>query len=366
MTNRLHAYLGAVLAAVILLFTASCQDKDTVLTESGRISVTIASGNIITRSLSDDIADGSAIIIDGNTGEPDLVIGIANSDGDLVAWWPDDFWGDMETGFSSECRTDNTDETKSTIYFTGPSRGSYTVFAVANKAGLPTSTITALQSATTISELEALQLTVDSGEPDFGATMPLTARGALSVNSSGNGQIDLELLRPVARISITFINQTDGVVDIHDCEVTLEDLNPSRGFLFEQDPDYVTGYDRDLTITGAEPLVFTNNKSTLPVKTVFPSTAPARLVGSRYFLNVHFRVTKKNQEYNANDSDTYSEYDFENLPIHDNRSKDIPNILRNQHLKIETRITKRAEEHDYSFNFEVQDWYEKEEYVTFD
>lgn len=364
MTNRLHAYLGAVLAAVILLFTASCQDRDQVLIESGRISVTIASGNIVTRSLSDDIADGSAIIVNGS-GKPDLVIGIANSAGDLVAWWPEDFWGDMATGYSSECKTDNTDETKSTIYFTGPERGSYTVFAVANTAGLPASTKTALQSATTISALEEIELTA-SGEPDFGATMPLTARGALSVNSSGNGQIDLELLRPVARISITFINQTDGAVDIHDCEVTLKDLNPSRGFLFEQDPDYVSGYDRDLTITGANPLVFTDNRSTLPVKTVFPSTAPARLVGSRYFLNVHFRVTKKNQEYNANDSDTYSEYDFENLPIHDNRSKDIPNILRNQHLKIETRITKRAEEHDYSFNFEVQDWYEKEEYVTFD
>ena len=366
MTNRLHAYLKAVLAAVILLVIGSCRQNEPVQTESGRISVSLAGCNIITRSLSDDIADGSAIIIDGNTGEPDLVIGIANSEGDLVAWWPDDFWGAMETGYSSECQTDKTDETKSTIYFTGPGRGSYTVFAVANTSGLDASTISDLQLATTISELEALQLTVDSGEPDFGATMPLTARGALSVNSSGNGQIDLELLRPVARISITFINQTDGAVDIHDCEVTLKDLNPSRGFLFEQDPDYVSGYDRDLTITGANPLVFTDNRSTLPVKTVFPSTAPARLVGSRYFLNVHFRVTKKNQNYDANDPDTYSEYDFENLPIHDNRSKDIPNILRNQHLKIETRITKRAEEHDYSFNFEVQDWYEKEEYVTFD
>lgn len=364
MTNRLHAYLGAVLAAVILLFTTSCQDRDQVLIESGRISVTIASGNIVTRSLSDDIADGSAIIVNGS-GEPDLVIGIANSAGDLVAWWPEDFWGDMATGYSSECKTDNTDETKSTIYFTGPERGSYTVFAVANTAGLPAPTITALQSATTISALEEIELTA-SGEPDFGATMPLTARGALSVNSSGNGQIDLNLLRPVARISITFINQTDGAVDIHDCEVTLEDLNPSRGFLFEQDPDYVSGYDRNLTITGTNPLVFTDNRSTLPVKTVFPSTAPARLVGSRYFLNVHFRVTKKNQDYDANDPDTYSEYDFEDLPIHDNRSRDIPNILRNQHLKIETRITKRAAEHDYSFNFEVQDWYEKEEYVTFD
>ncbi len=365
MTNRLHAYLGAVLAAVILLFTASCQDRDQVLTESGRISVTIASGNIVTRSLSDDIADGSAIIVNGS-GEPDLVIGIANSAGNLVAWWPEDFWGDMATGYSSECKTDNTDETKSTIYFTGPERGSYTVFAVANTAGLPASTTTALQSATTISALEEIELTVASGEPDFGATMPLTARGALSVNSSGNGQIDLNLLRPVARISITFINQTDGAVDIHNCEVTLKDLNPSRGFLFEQNPDYVSGYDRNLTITGTNPLVFTDNRSTLPVKTVFPSTAPARLVGSRYFLNVHFRVTKKNQNYDANDPDTYSEYDFEDLPIHDNRSKDIPNILRNQHLKIETRITKRAAEHDYSFNFEVQDWYEKEEYVTFD
>ena len=366
MTNRLFTYLNAAIAAVILLLTASCKDKDSVQTERGRISVSIASGDIATRTLAEDIADGSAIKIDGVSGKPELVIGIANSEGTLVAWWPDNFWGAMETGYSSECQTDKTDETKSTIYFTGPGKGTYTVFAVANTSGLNESTITALQSATTISALEAIQLTVDSGEPNFGATMPLTARGTLSVNNWGNGQIDLKLLRPVARISMTFINQTDGAVDIHNCEVTLEDLNPSRGFLFEQDPDYVTGYDRDLTITGANPLVFTNNRSTLPVKTVFPSTAPVRQVGSRYFLNVRFRVTKKDTEYNGSDSDTYSEYYFEDLPIHDNRSRDIPSILRNQHLKIETRITKRADEHDYSFNFEVQDWYEKVEYLTFD
>lgn len=365
MTNRLYTYINAALAAAILLITASCKGMEPVQAEGGRISVSIASGNIVTRSLTDDIADGSAIKVNGS-GEPDLVIGIANSDGNLVAWWPDDYWGSMTTGYTSECQTEKTDETKSTIYFTGPPRGSYTVFAVANKSGLSASTITNLQSATTITALEALQFTVASGEPDFGTTMPLTARGSLSVNAWGNGQVDLTLLRPVARISLTFINETGEALDIHDCSVTYEDLNPSRGFLFEQDPDYVTGYNRDLTVTGDNPLVFTDNKSTLPVKTVFPSTAPARLVGSRYFLNVHFRVTKKNATYYGADSATYTEYDFEDLPIHDSRSKDIPSILRNQHLKIETRITKRADEHDISFNFEVQDWYEKEEYVTFD
>lgn len=365
MTNRLYTYINAALAAVILLVTASCKGLEPVQAEGGRISVSIASGNIITRSLSDDIADGSAIIVNGS-GVPDLVIGIANSDGNLVAWWPDNYWGSMTTGYTSECQTSKTDETKSTIYFTGPPRGSYTVFAVANTAGLAASTISTLQSATTITALEDLQLTVASGEPDFGATMPLTARGSLSVNAWGNGQVDLNLLRPVARISLTFINETDGAVDIHDCSVTYEDLNPSRGYLFEQDPDYVAGYDRNLTVTGDNPLVFTDNKSTLPVKTVFPSTAPARLVGSRYFLNVSFRVTKENATYDGSDSATYTEYNFEDLPIHDSRSQDIPSILRNQHLKIETRITKRASTHDISFNFEVQDWYEKEAQVTFD
>lgn len=365
MMNRHWSYLSVAFAAILLFFCSSCNDKELVQTESGRVSVSISSGNITTRSLSDDIADGSAIIVDGVSGEPDLVIGIANSEGDLVAWWPDDYWG-TGAGFTSECQTEKTDETKSTISFTGLSRGPYTVFAVANTAGLAASTITALKAATTVTALEALQLSVASGEPDFGATMPLTARGDLSVNSWGNGLVDLRLLRPAARISLTFINQTGEDIDIHDCEVTFEDLNPSKGYLLEQDPDYVTGYNRDLTVTGANPLVFSNNKSTLPVKMVFPSIAPARLVGSRYFLSVHFRVTKKNTVYNGNDANTYTEYDFEDLPIHDSRSKDIPSILRNQHLKIETRITKRADEHDISFNFEVQDWYEKEEYITFD
>lgn len=366
MTNRLWTYLSAASAVAMLLLTSSCNNKEPVPEEHGRIAISLASGNIVTKSVSDDIADGSAIIVDAVSGEPDLVIGIVNSAGNLVAWWPDDYWGAMETGYSSECQTDKTDETKSTIYFTGPPRGSYTVFAVANTAGLSSSTITSLQAAASLTALDDLQLTVDSGEPGFGATMPLTARGTLTVNAWGNGQANLQLLRPVARISLTFINQTNGAVDIHDCNVTFEDLNPSRGYLLEHDPDYVTGYNRDLTVTGTDPLVFTDNRSTLPVKTVFPSIAPTRLVGSRYLLNVHFRVTKKNKVYNAGDSDTYTEYDFEDLPVHDSRSKDIPYILRNQHLKIETRITKRADEHDYSFNFEVQDWYTKEEYLTFD
>ena len=367
MTNRFSSYLSAVSAAVLLLLAGSCNTKEPVRNEQGRIAVSISSGMMATRALSDDIADGSAIILNGS-GVPDLAIGIANSDGDLVACWPDDYWDALGTTFTSECQTSQTDSSKSTIYFTGPGKGLYTVFAVANTAGLNASTITALKAAKTVDALNALLLSVASGEPDFGATMPLTAKGSLTINSWGNGQIDLNLLRPVAKISFTFVNETGGSVDIHGCTVTLRDLNTSSGYLFEQDPDYLPDhtYDRDLKIAGADPLVFTDNKSTLPIKTVFPSEAPPRLVGSRYFCDVSFRVTKKEKVYSSGDATTYSEYTFENLPIHDNRSKDIPYILRNQHLKIETRITKRSEEHDYSFNFEVQDWYEKEAYVTFD
>ena len=367
MMNRFSAYLLAFSAVAMLLLAGSCNTKEPLQIEQGRIAVSITSGRIATRALSDDIADGSAIIVN-NSGIPDLAIGIANSAGDLVASWPDDYWGTLGTVFTSQCQTAQTDSSKSTIYFTGPGRGSYTVFAVANTAGLDAATITALKAAKTVGALDSLLLSVASGEPDFGATMPLTAKGRLTVNSWGNGQIDLNLLRPVAKVSFTFVNETGGSVDIHNCKVTLKDLNTSSGYLFEQTPDYLPGHtcDRDLTINGSDPLVFTDNKSTLPIKTVFPSVAPERLVGSRYFCDVSFRVTKKAMVYDSGNAATYTEYSFTDLPIHDNRSKDIPYILRNQHLKIQTRITKRTEEHDYSFNFEVQDWYEKVAYVTFD
>lgn len=370
----------AVLLAALFMVCGSCDEKEPHGPVQGRVEVSITTGELHTKAPSGDPADGGGIIVDGTTGKPDLAIAIANSGGSLVAWYPDDFFGAMSTDYSSECNTSLTDATTSTVFFTGLVRanGPYTVYAVANTAGLPATSLTSLKACTTASQMEDLQLSVDSGQPAFedgshNECMPITAKGTLTVLASGNGQVDLQLLRPVARISVTFKNETgDADLEVHACNVVIGDINPSRGYLFQRSPDEVSGYGRDIgmdapVIAGDDKLRFdAQNKSVLDTVQVFPSVAPARLVGSRYLCTISFRITKSEKTYDAGDATTYDEYTFPDLPIHDSRSSDILYLGRNQHLKIETRITKQASLHDYSFNFEVQDWDSKDNYMTFD
>lgn len=387
---RMRIFPAALLAALLLVWS-SCNQTEPLSLVRGRVEVSISTGELSTKAPSGDPADGGGIIVDGS-GEPDLMIAIANSSGDLVAWYPADFFNvSMSNTYSSECNTTLTDESTSTVFFTGLIRanGPYTVYAVANTAGLPAGMLTSLKACTTVSQMEALQLSVNSGQPAFedgshNECMPITAKGTLNVLASGNGQVALQLLRPVSRISVTFKNETgDAGLEVHACKVIIGDydssndtwsgaINPSRGYLFQHSPDSVSGYGRHIimeapVINGNDKLVFdAQNKSTLDTLQVFPSVAPTRLVGSRYLCTISFRITKSEQTYNSGNSDTYDAYSFPDLPIHDSRSSDILYLGRNQHLKIETRITKQASLHDYSFNFEVQDWDPKYNYMTFD
>ena len=386
---RMRIYPAALLAALLLVWS-SCEEKEPLDSVHGRVEVSINTGELITKAASGLPADGGGIIVDGS-GNPDLMIAIANSSGDLVAWYPDNFFNtSMSNDYSSECNTALTDATTSTVFFTGLLRanGPYTVFAVANTAGLPAGMLTSLKACTTASQMDALQLSVASGQPAFedgshNECMPITAKGTLNVLASGNGQVDLQLLRPVSRISVTFKNETGDDLEVHACKVIIGDydssnltwsgaINPSRGYLFQQATDEVSGYGRYLEMdapvnAGNDKLVFdAQNKSTLGTVQVFPSVAPSRQVGSRYLCTISFRITKSGETYDSGNASTYDPYSFPDLPVHDSRSADIPYLRRNQHLKIETRITKRASLHDYSFNFEVQDWDPRYNYMTFD
>ena len=201
---RMRIFPAALLAALLLVWS-SCNQTEPLSLVRGRVEVSISTGEPSTKAPSGDPADGGGIIVDGS-GEPDLMIAIANSSGDLVAWYPDDFFNvSMSNTYSSECNTSLTDESTSTVFFTGLIRanGPYTVYAVANTAGLPAGMLTSLKACTTVSQMEALQLSVDSGQPAFedssqNECMPITAKGTLNVLASGNGQVALQLLRPGA------------------------------------------------------------------------------------------------------------------------------------------------------------------------
>lgn len=369
MIRFFKTYPVACLTA-LLLVCVSCTNKEPVPSGPGVISVTIVNSEAEVMTKSPSLSDGSLIAV-GADQKPDLAVALANSEGNLIAWWPQDFWGTMNGQYDSDLDVStyvaNTPVSESTVFFTGPTRGTYTVYAIANKAGLSADEITAIRAATTVSALDALTLSIVSGQPDFGACMPLTAKGTLSVNSSSNGMVDLDLLRPVARVSLAFRNLTgDNNLEIHACQATIQKMNPLGGYLFSRSTDYLSGGDRNLVLANAGPLVFEDNKATVADIKVFPSVAPTQLVGSRYLCTIEFHVTKEGETYDAGDTDTYDTFTFPDLAVHDSRSQDILYVKRNQHLKIETRITKRAAAHDVSFNFEVQSWGSSDNYVVFD
>lgn len=365
-----------LLAAMALFSGASCtlETPD----NHGHISLTLSTGMLQTKAGNGNVADGGGIAVD-EYGEPDIVIAIVDRNNNIVAWYPEGYGAVAGGDYSSDCSTDHpasTPVTETTILFNGPTRGTYTVFAVANTAGLLAVGSPALSSAATLSDLQNLVLSVVSGTPTFNSAMPLSATGTLTVTGESGreaGQIDLSLKRVVARVSLTFKNLTENALTLHNCTVTLHAMNPSRGFLFEQATDYVSGYDRDLDWPASEitvPVINPEdpesvNTSSLVSKLVFPSVAPLHQMGRRYLCDISFRIVKSGQTYDSNDSDTYDDHSFTNLPVHDRRSADILALSRNQDLQIETTISKKIDDDDISFNFEVTGWDKLDEFVVF-
>lgn len=369
-----------ILAALAIFSVASCTRKEEPVC-SGRITLELSTVARETKAVTPgdgNLADGGGIAVN-ESGVPDIVIAIADKNDDIVAWYPKNY-GAVPGGttYDSSCLTSHsasTPATESIINISGPEKGTYTVFAVANTAGLSAVGSPTLSSATTLTDLQNLVLEA-SGDISFSTCMPLSAWGTLSVNSSGNGQIDLELKRVVARASLTFKNQTEDALELYECSITIHEMNPSRGYLFSRTTDYVSGYDRDLVFNGNSPYLTVPvidpnaptsvNTCTLPAKLVFPSVAPAQSQGNRYLCDISFRIAKENMTYDAGNPATYTQHDYTDLPVHDHRSSDILLLARNQDLKIETRINKRVSEQDISFNFEVICWTDVlDEFVVF-
>lgn len=360
-TNKSIILLLAILSAV------SCDREAPPV--NGRIAISFSTSAIVTKAGNGVVADGGGIAFDA--GVPDIVVALADRNGDIVAWYPSDYPDTPPAGFTSEL-VSGASATTSSIYISGPGRGTYTAFAVANHTGLSDAAQDDLKAASTLSDLESIELEAE-GTPAvptfYNSRMPISAKGSLSVNLSGNGQVDLNLLRPVAKVEVYFIDQTDGdaPLTLYNCSVTVHDMNPTKGYLFPADPDSGSGSLDDLEFSG-NGLELSPNPSTatLSGKMVFPSTAPVQSLGNRYYCDIAFRVEKAGETYDPGDTDTYTQYEYTDLPVHDYRSADLQYLRRNQLLKISTRITKRGSEHDVSFWFQVDSWEERSETIEFD
>ena len=267
-------------------------------------------------------------------GEGSLLIAVANYSGTVVAKYP--ATGELIA--------------ESTVEFHNINPGTYTVYAVKDADA---ATATAFSGAATASALDAITLSSFSE-----LAIPMAAKGSVSVNAGGNGQVNLALERVCARVSLSFLNETGEAISVSNCSVTLEKMNPAGGYLIGRDADYISGVtppDLMLSHPGAVAIenLQSSDYSNLSAL-VFPSKAPAHRPGYRYLCTIRFTVGGE-------------EYEFTDLPVHDRRSADIQSVKRNQHLMIETRIGKKIEDKFLvSFHFEVTDWvYEEPSFVWF-
>lgn len=329
------------------------------------------------------VADGSAIAYTG-TGPYvlDLVILVFDSEGDLVTTFPDGHeTGNPET-FKRGTVVLEDDELKSftrteaEVNFTLPA-GNYTVYAFANTAGWDgskwrltgqgesQSASDYLQNLTAQSAVDALTFQSLDGTPlrphrsyldddDYTITcMPLSAKGSLEVVSSGNGEVSMPLKRCVAKVTAIIKNQTGGSLTLYDYQHVVHGMFPETGYLVPHNPDYADATPGNLTANPGFAVPIGVNASMPYSWYVFPSSAP----GGTYTIDIQFTLD------NSLSAEDRPQYTYTSLPITNWRAVSIPSLERNQHITVTTRVSLGL---TVSFNFEVSEWDEHDEYVQFE
>lgn len=358
--------LISLCATLVLLVLGSCTRNEQ---PTGTVTLTFTTGEIVTRSTTPgggDPIDGGGIYYNGDT--PDLVI-LIEQNGTIVKRFLGTNTADAIASFVPA-----TKQKRLQVKFTGLDPGVYTVYAIANTNGgsvwfSPSKDF----STITASSLDALKYTslTDNNRPTVSDDrMPLSAKGTLTVQSTRNGSVSLELLRSVAKVTVKFKNVTGGTLTLKNVQFYITDMNPKCGYLIPQaSTDYTTteGDYRPLFMSDAGPdIISVSGTEISGTYYVFPSKAQH---GGLYYCSANFwwklkkgdnpesAWTEYKNGYYADPSDPTG-----GLRVFDKNFEDIPVLLRNQHLTIEIRI---GEGSNVSFNFIVGDWEEKTESIEF-
>ena len=271
----------------------------------------------------------------------------------------------VNTGDAVATFVEDTKQKRLQVKFTGLSAGEYTVYAVANTGG-GSVWLTSDFSSITASALNSKTFTSLGGatRPTVTDRMPLSAKGSLTVQSTGNGSVSLELLRCVAKVTVKFKNVTGGTLSLKDINFYISDMNPTWGYLIPP-----AGTDSPTSAGDFRPLVMSYNSSVsiLESGTEIPGgpyyVFPSQLQGGIYYCSASFTWTLNGGDEQTYKNGYYATSDpLKGLRVFDKNYEDIPALLRNQHLTIEIRI---GEGSDVSFNFIVGDWEPKIESVEF-
>lgn len=373
------------LALLLLLTEVGCARVEQ---PTGSVTIRFSTGELQTRALGDgSAADGGGIACDLDNGvyKPDLKILIYNSSHELKGIYPDP---SQDPKSSLNTQLSSNSSVALAVKFTGLVQDTYTVYAVANTGGLWMASAPDWGSIPE-NDLKSLKFTAltDNNTPTVSnSRMPLSASASLSVNANGSGSLSLELKRCLAKVEVTFRNLTEkkltltqSQVDDDDDEstpkvtvpmVSISPMNPAQGYLFAPSgsADYVSEGDRALILTSSNLVMEAEDDTdtavdetvaTLGPLLVFPSTA------AQYLCNIRFH---HKLEWTENEASQSSESDgtFLALPVHDDTSSDITEILRNKYVHIVITISEIGNSTGISFNFEVSGWNEIENNVTFD
>ena len=351
MPRQPYKYFAAT--AALLLCLLSCSKR----TEGGsEVTLSFYTGAIETRATTPGdglVADGGGIYRDGG-GNPDLIILIADANGDIVKRYPGD----------GELKSSSATEAKVAFSFADKDAGNYYVYAFGNAQGLwpmikegdsddDESKIISVDDLTNIGkvptryvleELRFRKLAHDVAPELINGRMPLSAKGELEVTEGKNGQVRLELLRCIAKVTAEFINNSGEDLVLSNYSNTIVNICPDCGYIIKHpavSPGTAIMGDLEATVDGPDTL---EHDAVITASWyVFPSEGP-------FTCAISFTA---NGNY----------YDFPDLPVTDNKRVDIPCLYRNQQLYIVTRISKGFK---VSFNFEVADWEEVTAEVQFD
>ena len=353
MLRRTLTYIATAIAILACLFSCS-KNTENILGEGTMVTLSFYTGGMQTRATTPsdgDVADGGGIFQEN--GVPDLIILIAEAEsGNIVKRYPSE----------GELLSLSETEAKVAFSFAGSNAGDYIVYAFGNAQGLwpmieegqdDTNNSKVIMVADLMNPAKVPSRTVLEAlrfsklEPDtpplINERMPLSAKGELEVSSGKNGEVRLELLRCIAKVTAEFINNTGETLELEHYSHYIKNICPDNGYIIKHpavSPASAVMGTLNATVNDHE---IVSESSLSNSWYVFPSVGP-------YTCDIHFTVDEKDYTYN-------------NLPVTNNRREDIPSLTRNQHLHIVTRISKGFK---VSFNFEVADWDDVTAEVQFD